>query len=178
MSRIGIRPIKIDEGVSAEITSAKAVFTCGQNKLEVVIPSKIEVKNEDGNIFVTRKENSKEARSLHGLIARLIKNAITGVKDGFIKELNFVGTGYRAAVNGEEIALNMGYSHEIKFVIPDGIKVEVKKNNIIVSGTDKSAVGAFAAIIREVRPPEVYKGKGIKYKDEHIKRKAGKKASA
>jgi len=115
---------------------------------------------------------------LHGLYNRLVANAIEGVKDGFTKELTFSGTGYRAAVSGNEVLLNMGYSHEIKLPIPDGLEAKVVKNSIIISGIDKQVVGQFAAVVRSVRPPEVYKGKGIKYKDEFIKRKAGKTAAS
>lgn len=178
MSRIGNRPIKIEDGVTISITPSKVTAVSGANKLDLFIPSIITVKQEDQFLIVNRKDDTKESRSQHGLIARLLKNIITGVKDGFIKELTYTGTGYRIAINGNEVVLNMGYSHEIKLPIPEGISVEMKKNNISVKGIDKAAVGQFAALIREVRGPEVYKGKGIKYKTEIIKRKAGKKASA
>lgn len=178
MSRIGIRPIKIEEGVTLEITPSKVIAKKDQNQLELSIPAGIAVKQDGDNIFVTRKEESKDLKSKHGLIARLLKNIITGVKDGFTRELEFKGTGYRASVNGSELLLNMGYSHEIKINIPENITVAVKKNSIILSGMDKERVGALAAVIREIRPPEVYKGKGIKYKEELIRRKAGKKASS
>jgi len=108
----------------------------------------------------------------------LIGNMVTGVKTGFIKELTFLGTGYRASVADGEIVLIMGYSHDVKLPIPEGLEVKVVKNTITVSGVSKERVGQFAAIIREVRKPEVYKGKGIKYKDEHIRRKAGKTAAS
>lgn len=178
MSRIGIRPITIKEGVEVEITPSKFMAKAGQNQMEIKIPDSIHVVKEDNQIRVTRKNDSKEARSQHGLIARIVQNLITGVKEGFKRELEFKGTGYRASVNGNELILNMGYSHEIKIEIPAEITVAVQKNTITISGIDKQKVGALAARIRDVRPPEVYKGKGIKYKEEIIKRKAGKKASS
>jgi len=178
MSRIGIRPITILEGVEVDVTPSRFIAKSGQNSMEIQIPDFIVVKKEENVIKVTRKNDSKEARSQHGLIARLIQSLIIGVKEGFKRELEFKGTGYRAAVNGKELVLNMGYSHEIKIEIPEGISVTVAKNTIVISGMDKQKVGALAARIRDVRPPEVYKGKGIKYKEEIIKRKAGKKASS
>lgn len=178
MSRIGIRPIKIEESVLMEITPRKVVAKKDQNQMELDIPEGINIKQDGDNIFVTRENDSKDLRSKHGLIARLLKNIITGVKDGFTRELEFKGTGYRASVNDNELILNMGYSHEIKINIPDGIAVTVKKNSILIFGMDKEKIGGLASIIRDVRPPEVYKGKGIKYKEELIRRKAGKKASS
>lgn len=178
MSRIGIRPIKIEEGVTLEITPSKVIAKKDQNSLELIIPEGIVVKQEADKLFVTRKDESKDLKSKHGLIARLLMNIISGVNGGFTRELDFKGTGYRASVNNNELLLNMGYSHEIKVAIPEGISVVVKKNTIVITGIDKERIGALAAIIRDVRPPEVYKGKGIKYKEELIRRKAGKKASS
>ena len=178
MSRIGKRPIKIEEGVKIEITPSRVVASCGETKLECPVPSCITVKEVDGNLIAERKNESKECRSLHGLTARLLKSIIIGVKEGFTKELHFTGTGYRVAVENAEVLLNVGYSHEIKLGIPDGVAVAVKKNTILITGADKQAVGQMAAEIRSIRPPEVYKGKGIKYKDEIIHRKAGKKAAS
>lgn len=177
MSRIGIRPIKIEEGIEVSATPSRVIAKSANKEAELQIPEGIKVKVEEGLIFVTRAADSKDLRSKHGLIARMVANLLTGVKDGFTKELEFKGTGYRAAVSGKELVLNMGYSHEIKLEIPEGLSVEVKKNSIFVRGIDKQEVGAFSARIREVRPPEVYKGKGIKYKEEYIRRKAGKKAA-
>ena len=178
MSRIGRRPIKIEEGVAIEIMPSKVVATCGENKLECPLPSCITVKEEDGNLLADRKDDSKESRSFHGLTVRLLASIITGVKSGFTRELEFMGTGYRVAVAENEVVLNMGFSHEIKLAIPEGLTVAVKKNSIIVSGANKQVVGQLAAEIRSVRPPEVYKGKGIRYKEEIIRRKAGKKAAS
>lgn len=178
MSRIGIRPIAIPEGVQVEITPSKVVAVCGPKKMEMPIATGLIVKETEGKIFVTRTDEMKVTKSLHGLTARLIKNLVSGVKEDFVRNLTFKGTGYRIAVEGNEVALNMGYSHEIRLTIPEGVAVAVKKNVIAVSGADKQVIGQFAALIRGVRGPEVYKGKGIKYEEEIIRRKAGKKAAA
>ena len=178
MSRIGIRPIKIENGISVEVKQSKVIISCDSKVKEVSFPEIVTVKVEDGFVLVNRKDNSKEGKSQNGLIARLITCGLIGVKEGFKKEMEFKGTGYRAAVEGKELLLNMGYSHEIRITIPETITVAVSKSNITVSGDDKQLVGQVAATIRNVREPEVYKGKGIKYKDEIIKRKAGKKASS
>lgn len=177
MSRIGKKPIKIEDGVKVAIDGKKVLASFGENKTEIVMPNIIDAKIEKNMILIARVNDSKEARSMHGLFAILIKNAITGVKNGFVKELTFTGTGYRVSVDGNEVILYMGYSHETRITITKGLTVTVKKNTISVSGINKGDVGELAAKIREVRPPEVYKGKGIKYKDETIKRKAGKKAA-
>lgn len=178
MSRIGTRPIKIEEGVEIAITENKISAKFGQNQLFIPIPSELKIKQDADNILIVRNNDSKDARSKHGLISRLIRNIIVGVKDGFTKELTFTGTGYRVAVDNGNLVLNMGYSHETRLPIPKGLNVEIKKNHIIVKGCDKFEVGQFSAIVRDVRGPEVYKGKGIKYLNEIIKRKAGKKASS
>jgi large subunit ribosomal protein L6 len=178
MSKIGKRPIDIKEGVNVSLEDKKVSVSCGEKKLELMLPSELSIKIVDQQIILTRRNDEAFAKAMHGLYARLIGNMITGVTDGFTKVLTYTGTGYRAAVNGREIALNMGYSHEIKLAIPEDLEVKIVKNSIAVSGIDKAKVGQFAAIIRSVRPPEVYKGKGIKYKDEHIRRKAGKTAAS
>lgn len=178
MSRIGNRPIKIPEGVKVDITDKKITAISGENRQEMQIPAGIFIVEKNSELVCSRKNDEKAIKALHGLAARMLKNVIIGVKEGFSKELQFTGTGYRVAVSGEEVVLNMGYSHEIKLNIPKTLSVAVKKNSIMVTGEDKQLVGQFAAQIRSVRPPEVYKGKGIKYKDEFIKRKAGKKAAA
>ncbi|MFA7253550.1 MAG: 50S ribosomal protein L6 [Patescibacteria group bacterium] len=178
MSKIGKRPIKIEEGVEIKIADQNISASFNGKTSELTLPREIGASVEDGNIQVSRANDTKVARSLHGLYARLISNIIHGVKEGFLKELTFTGTGYRAAISGNELVLNMGYSHEIRLAIPQGLEVKVVKNTIQISGMDKSSVGQFAAVVREVRPPEVYKGKGIKYKDEHIRRKAGKTAAS
>lgn len=178
MSKIGKRPVTILEGVTVEIKDGKISASSGDNNLELAIPKEVKVVIKENQVLVTRVDDSKPAREKHGLVARLINNLIVGVKEGFKKELTFTGTGYRASVDGNNLLLNMGYSHEIKLTIPEGLETKVVKNAIIVSGIDKEKVGQFAAVVREVRKPEVYKGKGIKYKEEHIRRKAGKTAAS
>lgn len=178
MSKIGKRPIDIPEGVKIEINDNLLSVCFGENKLDLPIPKEVIVEITQSQILVGRINDSKTARSMHGLINRLISNMITGLKDGFSKTLTFTGSGYRAAVDGSNLVLNMGYSHEIRLPIPEGVETKVIKNSITISGKQKEKIGQFAAIVREVRPPEVYKGKGIKYKDEFIKRKAGKTAAS
>ncbi len=178
MSRIGNRPIKIEEGVKVEPDKNKVIVSAGENKMELPIPFGISVAVSDGFVQVSRQNSERDLRAKHGLIARLLKNMITGVTSGFSKNLEFTGTGYRAQVSGNELILNMGYSHEVKLTIPENLKVAVVKNTINISGAEKDRVGQFAALARQVRPPEVYKGKGIKYKGEFIKRKAGKTAAS
>lgn len=178
MSKIGNKPIAIPDGVNIKIDGQTVAASFGEKSAEIVLPREISGAIADNQINVSRINDSKTAKSLHGLYNRLVENLITGIKDGFNKELTFSGTGYRAALAGQELVLNMGYSHEIRLPIPEGLEVKVVKNTIVVSGSDKQRVGQFAAVIREVRPPEVYKGKGIKYKDEHIRRKAGKTAAS
>jgi large subunit ribosomal protein L6 len=178
MSKIGKRPITIKENVTLDITDSNVVAMSGEKKQELTLPREIKARIEDGKVFVERINDTQVAKSMHGLCSRLIENMIIGVSDGFAKELTFTGTGYRASVQGRELVLNMGYSHAIKLKIPENLDAKVVKNSIIISGINKAEVGQFAAIVREVRPPEVYKGKGIKYKDEHIRRKAGKTAAS
>ena len=178
MSRAGNRPIKIEEGVNVTIENGEVRVSTDKGNLNVKILDGINVKNVDGHIVVTRMSEEPEMRAKHGLVARLIRNAIIDLKDGVKKELEFVGTGYRVKTEGEKIVFTMGYSHDIELAIPKDIAVAVKKNNITIEGSDRAQVGEFAAKVRGVRPPEVYKGKGIKYADEQIKRKAGKAAQA
>lgn len=178
MSKIGKRPVKIEDGVSVTIDDNTVAVSSNEKKLEMTIPREVTLVIEDGYVNVKRINDSKIAKSMHGLITRLVGNMVTGVKSGFTKELTFTGTGYRASVLEREVVLNMGYSHEIRLAIPEGLEVKIVKNTIAIAGIDKQKVGQFAAIIREVRPPEPYKGKGIKYKEEKIRRKAGKTAAS
>lgn len=178
MSKIGNRPITILEGVDVTISGPKVQASAAGKSAGLILPKEISAKIENNTVVVSRINDSIVSKSLHGLYNRLISNIITGVKTGFTKDLIFTGTGYRVAVSGNEVLLNMGYSHEIRLAIPEGLEVKIVKNTITVSGIDKANVGQFAAVIRKVRPPEVYKGKGIKYKDEHIRRKAGKTAAS
>ena len=175
MSRIGKLPIAIPEGVEVTI-DGQVVTAKGPLGTEVVdVRPEITVKKEDNTIVVTRANDDRRSRSLHGLSRTLVANAVNGVKNGFTKKLEIVGVGYRAAMDGNKLNLALGYSHPVCIEAPEGIKIVVEANTkITVSGANKQAVGDVAAAIRSKRPPEVYKGKGIKYEGEYIRRKAGK----
>lgn len=179
MSRIGKRPISIPDGVEVKQEDQKIIVKGTKGTLEQGLPSFVELEIKDNEIKVLVKQpNNKEQRSCWGTIAALIRNMIKGVKDGFEKKLELVGVGYRAELKGEDLVLNVGFSHPINFKIPEGIKANVEKNTIVIQGIDKQLVGEVAAKIRKFRKPEPYKGKGIKYSDEVVRRKAGKKVSA
>ena len=177
MSRVGNRPIKINDGVDVEIKADTVILSSQKGELTIATPETITVEKDDGAILVRRKRDDKFSRSQHGLIARLIQNGIEGLSNGIKRTLEFKGTGYRAKTEGGKVIMSMGYSHETILDIPSDVDVVVAKNIINISGYDAAVVGNFAAKIREVRPPEVYKGKGIKYIDEEIKKKDGKVAS-
>ncbi len=176
MSRIGNMPITLPAGVEVKIGKDNKITVKGPNgTLEQYINKDIKVKSKDGVITVSRPSDDKEHRSLHGLSRTLINNMIVGVSQGFEKKLEVNGVGYRATKQGNKLVMNLGYSHQVEVSEVDGIKIDVQdQNTIIVKGNDKQKVGQFAAEIREKRPPEPYKGKGIKYADEVIKRKEGK----
>ena len=175
MSRIGKLPIAIPEGVEVTI-NGQVITAKGPLGTEVVeVRPEITVTKEENTIVVTRANDDRRSRSLHGLSRTLVANAVNGVKNGFTKKLEIVGVGYRAAMQGNTLNLALGYSHPINLDAPEGVKVVVEANTkITVSGANKQAVGDFAALVRSKRPPEVYKGKGIKYEGEYIRRKAGK----
>ena len=175
MSRIGNKPITVPEGVEATLDGQKITVKGPKGTLEREIHSNISVKLENGVITVTRPNDQKENRSLHGLTRTLINNMIEGVSKEFTKTLEINGVGYRAAKQGKTLVLTLGYSHPVNMEEPEGITYEVPTpNSIIVRGIDKELVGQCAAVIRTKRPPEVYRGKGIKYADERIRRKEGK----
>lgn len=179
MSRIGKKIIKIIEGVSVSQDGIDLIIRGEKGQLIVKGHNKISYIINDGVIEVKTNGNDKFARSLHGLYRSLVFNAIEGVKNGFEKKLEMKGVGYRATASGNTIELNVGFSHPVKITAPEGVEFLVEKNtNITVRGIDKQLVGEIAAQIRKVRPPEPYKGKGIKYIDEIIKRKAGKTAKS
>ena len=175
MSRIGKLPIAIPEGVEVTI-NGQVVTAKGPLGTEVVeVRPEVTVTKEENTIVVTRANDDRKSRSLHGLSRTLVANAVNGVKNGFTKKLEIVGVGYRAAMEGNTLNLALGYSHPVAIVAPESIKIVVEANTkITVSGANKQAVGDVAAEIRSKRPPEVYKGKGIKYEGEYIRRKAGK----
>ncbi len=174
MSRIGNKIIEIPEGVTVNL-NAGVLEAKGQDKSNKVdIHPLVDVKIENSIISVSRKNETKLAKSIHGLMRSLIANAIEGVKNGFKKDLELVGVGYRAQVEGDNLKLKVGFSHEVDYKAPEGITFEVKKNTISISGHDKQLVGQVAADIRAIKKPEPYKGKGIKYVGEKIIRKVGK----
>lgn len=175
MSRIGNKPITVPAGIDVTIDGQKITVKGPKGTLERTVNDNISIKLENGVIVVARPNDEKENRSLHGLTRTLINNMIEGVSNEFSKQLEINGVGYRAAKQGKKIVLTLGYSHPVEMVEPEGIKYEVPNpNSIIVKGIDKELVGQMAAEIRSKRPPEVYRGKGIKYVDEHIRRKEGK----
>ena len=175
MSRIGNKPITVPEGVEVKLDGKHLTVKGPKGTLERDIHEKMNVSVEGNVINVTRPNDEPENRSLHGLTRTLIANMIEGVLNEYKKELQIVGVGYRAQKQGNKLVMNLGYSHPVEMEEPEGIKFEVPNaNTIIVSGIDKETVGQTAAVIRTKRPPEVYHGKGIKYSDEHIRRKEGK----
>ena len=175
MSRIGNKPITVPAGIDVAIDGQKITVKGPKGTLERTVNDNISIKLENGVIVVARPNDEKENRSLHGLTRTLINNMIEGVSNEFSKQLEINGVGYRAAKQGNKIVLTLGYSHPVEMVEPEGITYEVPNpNSIIVKGIDKELVGQMAAEIRSKRPPEVYRGKGIKYADEVIRRKEGK----
>jgi large subunit ribosomal protein L6 len=178
MSRIGKMPITIPDKVKIDITDATVTVTGPKGSLKQAIHPRIQVEIENNVLTVKRPSESKFFKSQHGLVRALINNMVVGVTDGYTKELEIVGVGYRAEIKGSFLYLTLGYSHPIYLKPPDGIAIECEGNQKIkVSGFDKTLVGQIAAKIRSFRPPEPYKGKGIKYKNEYIRRKAGKTAA-
>jgi len=176
MSRIGRSPITVPAGVDVKVADNNLVTVKGpKGTLEQLISPDMEISLEGGTLSVSRPTDTPKHRSLHGLSRTLINNMIVGVTDGFIKELDINGVGYRAAKEGKKLVMNLGYSHQVIMDEIDGISVDVPApNKIIISGVDRQAVGQFAADVRKKRPPEPYMGKGIKYSSEVIRRKEGK----
>jgi len=176
MSRVGLKEINVPENVKVLLQDEKIIAEGPMGKLESDIHSTIEIKIEGNIIRCSPKNDDKETRSFWGLQRNLVNNIIVGVSDGFTKKLEMNGVGYRANLKGKILELALGFSHPINYEIPEGINVTVdKQNNIEIKGADKQLVGQIAAEIRNFRGPEPYKGKGIKYADEHINRKEGKK---
>jgi large subunit ribosomal protein L6 len=176
MSRIGKRPVSVPQGVTATVDGQTVTAKGPKGELKFVVNDEVLVKLEDGQIKVDPRDESKAARSKWGMSRTQIVNILTGVKDGFEKRLEINGVGYRAAMQGRNLQLALGFSHDVVYETPQGITIAVPKpTEIIVSGIDKQVVGQVAAEIREFRSPEPYKGKGVKYADERIVRKEGKK---
>ena len=180
MSRIGKMPIVIPAGVTVEVAENNKVTVKGpKGELKRALPREMEIKQEGAEVTVTRPNDLKKMRSLHGLTRTLLNNMVVGVTEGYKKTLMITGTGYRAQKNGNELVLNVGYSNPVRILDTDMITTEVPNpQRIVVNGIDKQAVGQFAAEIRGVRPPEPYKGKGIHYVGEYIIRKEGKAGKA
>lgn len=175
MSRIGRKPIVIPAGVEVKLDGNHVSVKGPKGTLDSTVHPLMKIELKDGEVVVTRPNDGKEARSLHGLSRTLVANMVEGVSEGFKKELEVVGIGYRASKEGKNLVLNVGFSHSITMPEPEGITVEVPDaNKIIVNGIDKQKVGQFAAEIREKRPPEPYKGKGIRYAGEYVAQKEGK----
>jgi large subunit ribosomal protein L6 len=176
MSRIGKKPVPVPAGVTASVEGQTVKAKGAKGELSFVVHDEVLVKMEDGAVSVDPRDQSKEARSKWGMSRTMISNIFVGVKDGFEKKLEISGVGYRAAMQGKNLQLSLGFSHEVVYDVPAGITVAVPKpTEIVVTGIDKQQVGQVAAEIREYRGPEPYKGKGVKYAGEKIVRKEGKK---
>ena len=177
MSRIGRKPIPVPAGVKVQISAAAVEVQGPKGKLKVNVPTGITFEQKDGILNALRQ--SEEHRALHGLARALVANAVRGVTDGFKKELDIVGVGYRAESKGKTVVFALGYSHPVEFAVPEGIQVAVEKQtHLVVSGADRAQVGQVAADIRGLRPPDPYKQKGIRLVGERLKKKAGKAGAA
>ncbi|MFD2239057.1 50S ribosomal protein L6 [Aureimonas populi] len=176
MSRIGKKPVPVPAGVTASVEGQTVKAKGPKGELNFVVNDEVLVKMEDGGVKVDPRDASKEARSKWGMSRTMIANILTGVKDGFEKRLEINGVGYRASLQGKNLQLALGFSHDVLYPVPEGIQIQVPKpTEIVISGIDKQRVGQVAAEIREYRGPEPYKGKGVKYAGERIVRKEGKK---
>jgi large subunit ribosomal protein L6 len=177
MSRIGKKPIEVPAGVIVSVDAGRVTVSGPKGELRQVVPQRMQIAQEDGTVTVTRPTERGEDRALHGLTRTLIANMVEGVTQGFEKRLEIQGVGYRAALAGSNLELQVGYSHTVRITPREGISFEVPvPTQVIVRGIDKQVVGQTAAEIRKVRPPEPYKGKGIRYEGEHVRRKVGKRA--
>jgi len=175
MSRIGRLPVPVAAGVKVELAGRKVTIKGPKGSLAQELPGGIDAEVADGKILVKRRDDSKPQRALHGLTRALLNNAVVGVTKGFSKDLEIQGVGYRAQVSGTNVNLTLGYTHAIDFPIPNGIQVAVEKQTkLTVSGIDRQQVGQVAAKLRALRPPDVYKGKGVRYANEVVRKKAGK----
>jgi large subunit ribosomal protein L6 len=178
MSRIGRKPIPLVKGVKIEKKDGTIKMTGPKGDLSAKVPSSISIEISENEILVKRPSDEKKIRALHGTWRALLNNMIKGVSEGYARKLEIVGVGYKAEMKGKKLQLALGYSHPILFEAPNGIKLEVPiPTNILISGIDKQLVGQVAAKLRSFRPPEPYKGKGVKYEGEYIRRKAGKAAA-
>ncbi len=178
MSRIGKRELVIPEGVTVEVETSKVAVKSSKGRLELEIPECLTVEVKDNKVLVNMNEKSRKANMLQGTTNSLLNNMLKGVSEGYKVELEAVGVGYRFTLKGNTISINAGYSHPVEIELPEGIKAESNSNTeLTLTGIDKQKLTEFAANVRKVREPEPYKGKGIRYKGEHIRRKEGKKAA-
>ena len=179
MSRIGKAPIVLPSGVDAKVDGSHVEVSGSKGSLDLTMDQRLSASVDDGVLTVSRSDDERETRALHGLTRALLNNMVVGVSEGYRKELQAVGVGYRAALQGKQLTLQVGFSHPVQLEAPAGIDFEVPEpTKIIVTGIDKQQVGQVAANIRAVRPPEPYQGKGIRYVDEYVRRKAGKAGAA
>jgi large subunit ribosomal protein L6 len=177
MSRIGKKPIPVPEGVTVSLGPGRVSVNGPRGELEQTVSTRMQIAEEDGTLVVTRPTDRGTDRAVHGLTRSLVANMVEGVTQGFEKRLEIQGVGYRAKLAGKALELSVGYSHPVTIQAPDGIEFEVPQaTQVIVRGIDKQLVGEIASRIRRVRPPEPYKGKGIRYAGEHVRRKVGKRA--
>ncbi len=177
MSRVGKKPIVLPKGVEVRQEGNTVVVKGPKGSVTAPLVTGISMKIEDGTVSLLRGNDERQSRASHGLVRALVANGVKGVSEGFKRELDIIGVGYRAEVKGREVVFQLGYSHPIHYAIPDGIEIGVDKaGHVVVTGIDKQKVGQVAAEIRSLRQPDPYKGKGIKYSDEVIRRKAGKAA--
>ncbi len=177
MSRIGNSPIPLPDGVSLSQQGDVVEVKGPKGTLSERLPSEIDLENADGTVTLKRPNDSKRIRALHGLSRALLNNMVTGVSTGFTKELEIIGVGYRAEAAGKKLKLLLGFSHPVEMDVPEGLKVAVEETTKIkIEGADKKLVGQFASDVRRLRPPEPYKGKGVRYSDEQVRRKVGKAA--
>jgi large subunit ribosomal protein L6 len=178
MSRIGKRSVEIPKGVSVELRDGEIHVKGPKGMLAESVPASVEVQVEGGEVHFRRLDDRQPSRAAHGLARALVANMVVGVTQGFQRELEIQGVGYRAEASGQQLKLSLGFSHPVNVAVPAGLKVSVQDNKIRIEGSDKGLVGQFAANVRELRPPEPYKGKGIRYVGEHVRRKVGKAGTA
>lgn len=177
MSRVGKRPVEVPESVTVDIASSKVTTKGPKGELSINLPKGIKVEADGAVLNVKRLNDEKEQKAKHGLVRSLVQNMVTGVSEGFKKQLQVTGVGFKVNVQGQKLVLALGFSHDIEYQIPEGLSITADKNTITVEGIDKQQVGNAAAEIRAFHKPEPYKGKGIAYVDEYIIRKAGKAAA-
>lgn len=179
MSRVGKMPVAVPKGTTVQIQNGTVSLKGPKGSMNVAVPPDITVKMEQDHLSITRQSDSDEIKARHGLAQRIVQNAVRGVTEGFNRELEIVGIGYRAAKQGEKIVLSIGFTKPVEIAIPKGIEVVIESNTkVVLKGVDRQQLGQMAADIRAVRPPEVYQGKGIRYKGERVRKKAGKTAGA